>query len=529
MKIRNIYIPVVTFLTCFLCLGLNSQAGAKNLADTLRIENGFISGMKDVKSEVVSFKGIPFAAPPVGDLRWKAPQAVKNWNGVKECKMFSASAIQATPAPFSMWTAEFIAPAKPLSEDCLYLNVWTPAKSSSEKRPVIVFIHGGAFTSGSGSVPVYDGTAMAQKGVVFVTINYRVGIFGFFSHPELSKESASKTSGNYGLLDQIEALKWVQKNIAAFGGDPNRVAIAGQSAGAFSVNYLVASPLAKGLFQRAIAESGGAVLPTNPFAGTQNLKDAEQHGIEFAHSMKVNSLAELRTKTAQELMAVRTMTSPIIDGYVIPEPVYKIFSTGKQNDVPVLMGWNANEGNFGGQLLNAEKFKQQAKENFGEKAVEFLKLFPSGTDAEAEQSQLTLSGLQTFGVQAYAWMNLQNKTGKSSVFMYHFEREVPYTKDQKPFGAFHTGEVPYAYNNLHMSNRPWEKTDIQLAETMSSYWANFAANGNPNGPNVPKWDACSPKNLKAMILAEKVEVKELPQRYGLDFLEQFYISKLKKD
>ncbi len=529
MKNSNICILVFTLLTCFLYFGLNSQASAKNLSDTLRIENGLISGIKDSKSDVVSFKGILFAAPPVGDLRWKTPQSVKSWNGVKECKTFSASAMQATPTPFSMWTSEFIAPAEPLSEDCLYLNVWTTAKSASEKRPVIVFIHGGAFTSGSGSVPVYDGTAMAQKGVVFVTINYRVGIFGFFSHPELSKESASKASGNYGLLDQIEALKWVQKNIAAFGGDPSRVAIAGQSAGAFSVNYLVASPLAKGLFQRAIAESGGAILPTNPFAGMQNLKDAEQRGIEFAHSLKVNSITELRAKTLAELMAERTMTSPIVDGYVIPKPLYQIFSEGKQNDVPVLMGWNANEGNFGGQLLNAEKFKKQARENFGEKAVEFLKLFPAGTDAEAAQSQLILNGLQTFGIQAYAWMNLQNKTGKSSVFMYHFERAVPYTKDQKPFGAFHTGEVPYAYNNLHMSNRPWEKTDIQLAETISSYWANFAANGNPNGSNLPEWNACTPKNLKAMILAEKCEIKELPQRNGLNFLEQFYISKLKKD
>jgi len=529
MKNRNIYIPVFTLLTCFLCFGFNFHANAISLSDTLRIENGLISGIKDSKPDVISFKGIPFAAPPVGDLRWKAPQSVKSWNGVKECKTFSASAMQATPTPFSMWTSEFIAPAEPLSEDYLYLNVWTAAKTASEKRPVIVFIHGGAFTSGSGSVPVYDGTAMAQKGVVFVTINYRVGIFGFFSHPGLSKESASKTSGNYGLLDQIEALKWVQKNIASFGGDPTRVAIAGQSAGAFSVNYLVASPLAKGLFQRAIAESGGAVLPTNPLSGQQNLKDAEQRGIEFARSMKVNSIAELRAKTASELMAVRAMTSPIVDGYVIPKPLFQIFSEGKQNDVPVLMGWNANEGNFGGQLLNAEKFKQQTTEKYGVKATEFLNLFPAGTDAEAEQSQLILSGLQTFGVQAYAWMNLQNKTGKSPVFLYHFERAVPYSKDQKPFGAFHTGEVPYAYNNLHMSNRPWEKTDIQLAETMSSYWANFATNGNPNGSNLPEWKACTPKNLKAMILAEKCELKELPQREGLDFLEQFYISKLKKD
>ena len=331
MKNRNIYLPILTFLTCFTLPDFNLQANEKHLLDTIRIESGLISGVKDTKSEVISFKGIPFAAPPVGDLRWKAPQPVKDWIGVKECKMFSASAMQATPMPFSMWTAEFIAPSKPLSEDCLYLNVWTGAKSSSEKLPVIVFIHGGAFTSGSGSVPVYDGTAMAQKGVIFVTINYRVGIFGFFAHPELSQESASKTSGNYGLLDQIEALKWVRKNIAAFGGDPDRVAIAGQSAGAFSVNYLVASPLAKGLFQRAIAESGGSVLPTNPLSGQLNLKGTEQRGLEFAKSLNTNSIAELRAKTATELMAVKTMTSPIVDGYVIPEPMYQIFSQGKQN------------------------------------------------------------------------------------------------------------------------------------------------------------------------------------------------------
>jgi len=529
MNSRYSYIPFITLLTFFLCFGFNSQARVNILSDTLQVESGFICGTKDSKSGVVSFKGIPFAAPPVDNLRWKEPQPVKSWNGVRECKIFSASAMQTTPAPFSMWTAEFIAPAVPLSEDCLYLNVWTAAKAATEKLPVIVFIHGGAFTGGSGSVPVYDGTAMAHKGVVFVTINYRLGIFGFFSHPELSKESANHSSGNYGLLDQIAALKWVQKNIASFGGDPLRVTIAGQSAGAFSVNYLVASPLAKGLFQRAIAESGGAILPTNPFAGIQNLNDAEKRGIEFAQSLKVNSIDELRTKSSTQLMAVRTITSPIVDGYVIPETVYKIFSEGKQNDVPVLMGWNANEGNFGGPLQNAITFNQKAKEIYGDEADEFLRLFPAKTDTEAEQSQVILSGLLTFGVQQYAWMNLQNKTAKSAVYLYHFERAVPYGKDQKPFGAFHTSEVSYAYNNLKMSNRPWEKTDIQLSEIMSSYWANFASKGDPNGPQLPVWTACTAKNQTAMILAEKVEIKGIPEHNRLAFLEQFYLKKLKKD
>ena len=518
---------IFTFMTILLGLAYPNIINAQQLSGAIRIEGGLISGVTDPKAAVVSFKGIPFAAPPVGDLRWKTPQPVKSWEGTRECKTFSASAMQAKPTPFLMWTAEFIAPAEPLSEDCLYLNVWTAAKSANEKRPVIVFIHGGAFTSGSGSVPVYDGAAMAQKGVVFVTINYRVGVFGFFSHPDLSRESASKTSGNYGLLDQIEALKWVKKNIAAFGGDPDRVTIAGQSAGAFSVNYLVASPLAKGLFQRAIAESGGAVLPTNPFAGTQNLKDAEQHGIEYARSLNAASIADLRSKSASEIMAVRMNSSPIIDGYVIPEPLYKIFSAGKQNDVPVLMGWNADEGNFGGPIQNAAAFRQSASKEFGEKAEEFLKLFPATSEAEAEKSQTDLSSLKTFGIQSYAWMNFQNKTGKSPIFLYHFERKVPHGADQKPFGAFHTSEVPYAYNNLSMSNRPWQPTDYKLAETMSSYWANFAATGDPNGSGLPKWSVCSTNNLKVIRLDEKVELSDLPNQKGLEFLEQFFLSKLK--
>jgi len=526
MKKNLLLLSVISLITGFSASGTNNGTKTRINPDNLRIENGLISGTKDANSEVVSFKGIPFAAPPVGELRWKAPLPVKNWSGVRECKRFPASAMQPTPAPFMMWTFEFMAPAEPLSEDCLYLNVWSAAKSTEEKLPVIVYIHGGAFTGGSGSVPVYDGTAMAKKGVVFVTINYRLGIFGFFSHPELSAESATKTSGNYGLLDQVEALKWVHKNIAAFGGDPARVTIAGQSAGAFSVNYLVASPLTKGLIQRAIAESGGAVLPTNPFAGVRGLKEAEEQGAELINSLHLKSIADFRALPAKELLAIHSATSPIVDGYFLPEPVYSILSKGKQNDVPLLMGWNANEGNFGGPLQNAENFRLQAKEKYGEKADEFLKLYPAATDSEAEQSQLILSGLQTFGIQAYAWMNLQNKTGKSPVFIYHFERAVPNTKEQKPYGAFHTGEVPYAYNNLSMSNRPWEKTDYELADTMSSFWVNFAATGNPNGSKLPEWSPCSAKNLKTMIFAEKSEMKELPQKNGLDFLEKFYSSKL---
>ena len=362
---------------------------------------------------------------------------------------------------------------------------------------------------------------MARKGVVFITINYRVGIFGFFAHPWLTKESPNHSSGNYGLLDQIEALKWIKKNIANFGGNPNNITIAGQSAGAFSVNFLVASPIAKGLFQKAIAESGGAILPTN-LAGNIALEQAEQAGKQYSEKLNAKSIAELRDVPAEDLLKTPGTFIPGIDGYVLPHGVYAIFSEGKQNDVPLITGWNADEGNFSGPPLNAEKFKQKAKETYGDKAEKFLKLFPSNTDEEAKQSQTELSQLTTFGLQAYAWMKIQDETGESPVFMYHFARILPYGEGQQPFGAFHTGEVPYAYNNLHMSNRPWKNIDHELANIMSSYWANFAATGNPNGNGLPEWLPCSSDNLRTIFLDKDIDLNEIPQKKRLKFLEKFY-------
>jgi len=507
--------------------GFASASINKDLSDTLLIQSGLISGTKDIKSQILSFKGIPFAAPPVNDLRWKAPQPVENWNGVRNCVAFSASAMQQTPMPFLCWTQEFIAPEKPLSEDCLYLNVWTGAQSGTDKLPVIVFIHGGGFSSGSGSVPVYDGEEMAKKGVVFVTINYRVGIFGFFAHPELSAENADHTSGNYGLSDQIAALKWIQKNIAVFGGNPSNVTIAGQSAGAFSVNFLVASPLAKGLFQRAIAESGGAILSTSRFAKKHTLKEAELAGLDLSRKLKAESIADLRKLPAEELLKEQTMSSPIIDGFVLPTDLYTIFSEGKQNDVPVLMGWNAREGNFSGAIADAITFKQQAEKIYGETVSHFLKLFPAATNQEAEESQIKLSGLQTFGIQAFKWMEFQNRTGKSKVYMYHFTRDVPHGEGQKDFGAFHTGEVPYAYKNLHTATiRPWQDTDYKLAETMSSYWVNFARNGDPNQDGLPVWNPCRSDDFVTMFLGDQVKSAKIPDLERLQFLEKYFESQL---
>jgi para-nitrobenzyl esterase len=303
----------------------------------VKIENGAVEGAV-TEGGIRTFKGIPFAQPPVGNLRWKAPQPAQNWEGVKKCTAFSASPMQDSPRPFMFWSSEFLIPQEPISEDCLYLNVWTGAKKEKEKRPVLVYIYGGGFRSGGTACSIYDGAAMAKKGVVFVSINYRVGVFGFLVHPELSAEADYKASGNYALLDMIAALKWVQKNIAAFGGDPKNVTIAGQSAGAFGVNYLCASPLAKGLFQRAIAQSGGSFY-NNPLRPNVDMKGAEEQGVKYAKTLNCNTLAELRSKSAEEIQKVQGgFSAPIIDGYVMPESIFNIYKKGKQNDVTLIVG-----------------------------------------------------------------------------------------------------------------------------------------------------------------------------------------------
>ena len=509
-------------LAAMLIIVAGCTSSQKNsISETVAVDGGLISGSYDEVTGITTFKGVPFAAPPVGDLRWKAPQPVLPWQGVKQCTTFSASPIQNTPMPFSMWTQEFIAPKEPLSEDCLYLNVWTGAKSADEKRPVFVYIYGGGFNSGSGAVPIYDGEEMAKKGLVFLTINYRVGTLGFLAHPELTAESPNHTSGNYGLMDQVAALEWVQQNIQNFGGDPENVTIAGQSAGSFSVNYLVGSPHTAGLIDHAIAESGGAVLNTNQLSRNTTLEQAEAAGARFAESLGASSIAELRDMPAEKILRARGPGGPIVDGYMLPSSLGEIFAEGKQNDVPVILGWNEDEG-FGGPPVPADQFKKRVREMFGDKADDFLTRFPVNSDEDAFAIQNDLGALQTFGIQMYEWMLLQNRTGKSKVYMYRFDRDVPFGDGMQDFGAFHTGEVPYAYNNLKMSPRPWTEADYKLADTMSDYWVNFAAKGDPNGEDLPEWEACTPENPKAMIFDTEVRCEELPSIKLLKFLKNFY-------
>jgi para-nitrobenzyl esterase len=506
-----------------IAISLSSLSISDAQFDTVKVDGGVISGTASPDGSIKIFKGIPFAAPPVGDLRWKEPQPVVAWQGVRKCESFGASPMQGNPSPFGPWSEEFLIPKEPISEDCLTLNVWTGAKSARDKLPVIVWIYGGGFVSGGTACPIYDGTAMARKGIVFVSVNYRVGVFGFFAHPELTKESGRNASGNYGLMDQVAGLNWVKKNIAAFGGNPNNVTIAGQSAGSMSVNALVASPLCKGLIHRAIAESGAGFL-SGPM-GPVGLQQAEDAGVKIAQTIGKPALSELRALTADELFkTAKGSFRPIVDGYVMPQSVAETFASGKQNDIPVLTGWNQDEGTSSAKPKTAEEFKAQLKERFGEDADAFSKHYPASNDEEAARSQQNLGRDQTFGSQNYTWANRQSSAGKSKIYVYRFTRKPPATGEYVKFGAFHTGEVAYAYDNLDFVKRcPWEPVDRELATLMSTYWANFARTGDPNGRNLPQWPAYNNKESMVMVFAEKSGAKPLPDKAALDFL----VSKMK--
>jgi para-nitrobenzyl esterase len=458
------------------------------LTQPVKTHYGMVSGVPGKDASITVFKGIPFAAPPVGNLRWQAPKPPASWQGERKAAAFSKSCIQNITGEREgqPWTKEFMA-SGPLSEDCLYLNIWTPAKSANEKRPVFVYIYGGGFFEGSTAIPIYDGEGLAKKGVVMVTFNYRLGVLGFFSHPELTKESDHNASGNQGLLDGVAALQWIHDNIAAFGGDPSNVTIAGQSAGAAAVHNLVASPIAKGLFHRAIAESGSSLG-----GNVTKLADAEANGVKFAQQKSAKSLAELRALTPEQLTAqpagapAGPRFGPIVDGYLLPAPIDDIVAQGKQNDVPILTGATADEGGASpNPVITVVAFQARAKQRFGDQADAFLKLYPASTDAEAGQANNDSSRDQQ-RMSLYAWAQARTKTSKAKVYTYFWTHPMPGPNAGK-FGAFHSSEVPYALNTLYMSDRPFIANDYRIEDQISSYWVNFAKTGDPNGRGLPQW------------------------------------------
>jgi para-nitrobenzyl esterase len=508
MKICSIIISV------FLLLSLTELSA--QITAPVKVESGLLQGK--VENGVSVYKGVPFAAPPVGELRWCPPQPPLSWEGVRMADKFSANQIQVMVKEYGPWTAEY-QPQGETSEDCLYLNIWTAAKSSNEKRPVIVYIPGGAFTGGSGNVPVYNGEALAKKGLIVVTINYRVGVIGFFAHPELTKESEHKSSGNYGLLDQLAALKWVRKNISVFGGDPEQITIMGQSAGAASVHYLTASPLAKGLFIRAIAMSG-----LDAFYGPgENLTSAEQNGVKFAQAKSVASLAELRKLSANDLLAATTNEfrfSPIVDGWYLPKSVEKIFAAGEQSDVTTITGLVADEGSFNNDYgkLPVEDFRRQVKEQAGNLADEILKLYPSATEEECSESQKMISREMSM-VSMHIWAAKRAMTSKTDVYTYIFTHQQP-GETKERYLAFHSSDLPYVFDNLKYSPRPWTDEDKKIAEIMSGYWVNFIKTGNPNGNGLHEWTTLNEMKNETMELGDKKGIRPIVSREKFEILKK---------
>jgi para-nitrobenzyl esterase len=473
-----------------LSLAFSSSAvfsfAATPLLPVVTLNEGEIAAVAGVDPSITVFKGIPYAAPPVGSLRWQPPQPARPWQGVRQANTFGASPMQANQRTYGPWTEEYMF-RNAVSEDCLFLNVWTPAKRSSDRLPVFVYIPGGAYSSGSGEVLLYDGEGLAKKGVIVVTINYRLGVFGFLAHPELTAESPHHASGNYGLMDQIAALRWVKQNIAALGGDPDRITVGGQSAGAGSVHYLTVSPEARQLFQRAMAQSGsGRHSDQSP-----SLNAAEEQGQKFSAAISAKSLAELRALPAAELFDKYQATTfrfrPIVDGWIVPDQVKAVYERGQQTDVPLLTGWTADEGSAqkGYGVSTVAEFTDRATKEFGDRAPAFTALYPAKSDAEAgEASKQRLR--DSARAELLWWSTLRAKKGHAKDWSYYFDRAIPWPEHPE-YQAFHSGELPYSFNNLHLMQRPWEEADRRVADQMSSYWANFIKTGNPNGPGLPHW------------------------------------------
>jgi len=462
--------------------------------DTVKIDTGRVKGA--THDGVTAFKGIPYAAPPVGDLRWKAPQPPAKWKGVRNAREFGPRCMQ------GHIYNDMVFRDKGPSEDCLNLNVWTAADSAKAKLPVMVWVYGGGYIAGGTSEPRQDGENLAKKGVVVVSMNYRLGVFGFFANAELAKESGHDSSGNYGLLDQVAALQWVHRNISKFGGDPSQVTIFGESAGSFSVSALMATPLAQGLFERAMGESGaffGRVLHL------KTLEQSEADDAKFAESIGAHSLADLRAIPAKKLLEDSLKEhelyfSPNLDGYFLSEEPRAIFAAGRQSHVPLLAGWNHDEGSyrsiFQKQPATAANFEAYVHEYFPAEAAEFLKLYPAGNDEEAKRSAQDLSGDQFIAYATWKWLEMQAATGGSPLFRYEFDDAPPAPEASEgqgeeagPRGAYHSAEIEFVFETLHSKKLPWRKTDYALSDLMSTYWTNFAKTGDPNSPGLPQWPA----------------------------------------
>jgi len=494
-----------------------SGPAAAPIQDTVTVDSGQISGT--TAGDIHVYRGIPFAAPPLGDLRWKPPQPVTPWQGVKDCTKFG-------PAPMGYYSTSFPSFSNPPSEDCLYLNVWTPAKTAGDKLPVMVWIYGGAFWFGEGSNPTYDGTNLAKHGAIVVTFNYRVGPLGWMAHPLLSKEDPHNSSGNYGLLDQIAALQWVQNNIAAFGGDPNDVTIFGESAGATSTICLMSSPLSDGLFQCAIAQSMAEL------GSWSDLKESkygqapkENMGLQLAKDLGCDTAADpiacMRAKTAKEVTdagapaldlfgASAYRYEPCVDGWILPDLPLNIFQAGKQHKVPLLIGSNADEGRLFSNVsvASVESYNAFLNVMAVSQAPQVLAMFPAATDVEAKASLNRVLTLMTFTCPAKTYAAAMANV-QTPAYFYQFSRVAPGNKT----GAFHSREIGYVFGNLApmlsalKADKYFNETDYALSESMMKYWTNFARNGDPNGQGLTQWPKYDAGTGQYMDLGDTTQVK----------------------
>lgn len=522
----------VFLLLLVLSFSLVHAQTAASVALQAKTANGLLEG--GYSSGIKIFRGIPYAKPPVGNLRWREPQPAANWQGVRKADKFGPRAMQLPVFSDMVFRSDSV------SEDCLYLNVWTPAKSFSEKLPVLVYFFGGGFRAGDGSERRYDGESMARQGIVAVTVNYRLSVFGFFAHPELTRESPHHASGNYGLLDQSAALRWVQQNIAGFGGDPTKVTIAGESAGSYSVNAQMASPLSKNLIAGAIGESGSLLGLNAP----SPLADVEKSGLQFAESLGARSLAELRALPARQVLeAAEKPGAPrfpvCVDGFFFPRSPLQIYTAGEQAHVPLMAGWNTEESGYRTILAQdaptLANYTKALQTRYGNLSAEALKSYPAASDADVEKMATILASDMFIGYGTWKWCDVHSKTGGSTVYRYLYARPRPITKAAKARlilqagaaagdsisaankaaagrGAVHSAEIEYAMGNLPTNSVfDWQPEDFLISEVMQGYFANFIKTGNPNGTGLPEWPAAAPAG-PVSVLNIDVRTRTEPER-----------------
>ena len=519
--IRALCAAAMLFAWGCTCCAPTKPSPACDPATTVKVAGGLLTGCFNADSSVRVYKGIPYAAPPTGELRWKPPQPAPPWEGIKEATTFGPPAMQKTLNPVldglirrllgvtSDDTPEYVPEC---SEDCLYLNVWGPA--TGENHPVLVWIHGGSLTSGSGAERMFNGEAAARAGVVMVTFNYRLGVFGYLSHPELSAETNYGGSGNYGLMDQAAAIRWVASNIRAFGGNPDRITIAGESAGAFSVSALCASPEVRGLFSQAISQSGTLAVKDTP-TGLLSLDAAEQRGSDFLAQVGAEDIEELRRMPAGQLNDAAFEPQMTVDSYMLPDSAYNIFREGKQNPVSLLVGYNSNEGAMFTPFIpmDLQKYKEALAAYGDEKGKRLSQLYPANNDDEARRQFNSLFGGFIFGYPAYSWARIQTQTSEKPVYRYDFS-----FGPEGDLCGVHAAEVPYAFYNPNSSFFKWTQADSAFSRKMFAYWMNFVKTGDPNGKELPEWKPCDKTNNQVLELGKDIRMRPDPNQALYDIL-----------